>query len=79
MQLCVVHVDHHAWHDRSQLPLQAHFALETRPLFRLIPYWTRLSLSFRQYEDYISGRGRAEHAHTPAWKQPCYRHCKKAL
>jgi hypothetical protein len=44
MQLCVVHVDHHAWHDRSQLPLQAHFALETRPLFRLIPYWTRLDM-----------------------------------
>jgi hypothetical protein len=47
MQLCVVHVDHHAWHDRSQLPLQAHFALETRPLFRLIPYWTRLKLEGR--------------------------------
>jgi hypothetical protein len=31
MQLRVVHIDHHAsHHDRSQRPVQAHFALETR-------------------------------------------------
>jgi hypothetical protein len=44
MQLCVVPIDHHAsHHDRSQLPVQAHFALET-PRFRLILYCKRLGL-----------------------------------
>ena len=54
VQFCFIHVDHHFWMinllaiGRLNLPRWAHFWVEIRKPFRLIPHWKRLPLAIYQ-------------------------------